>query len=98
MVISGAETLVRGGAREEEALQLEREAQMQLDPYGELLQPPKEPSKEYATFDGGVDLARMGFAPTGQTRKVVKRKEGVETASQQEGSADSASAVMEVIC
>lgn len=86
---AGAEALVRGGERQVEALQLEREAEMQgLDPYGELLEPPKEPSKEYAAFDGGVDLAKMGFAPGGQTRKAVRRKDVTEASAGQDGAAE----------
>ncbi|KAL8434524.1 hypothetical protein Efla_000040 [Eimeria flavescens] len=78
-VATGAETLVRGGERQLEAMQLEREVEMHgIDPYGELLQPPKEPSKEYASYDGGVDLARMGFAPEGAARKAIRRRDGAQ--------------------
>lgn len=74
-----------GGEGAAGALQLEAEAKMgDLDPYGDLLEPPKLPPKEYATFDGGVDLAKLGLASGGQTRKVIKKADGTEPSAQQE--------------
>lgn len=55
------------------------------DPYGELLEPPKEPSKEYAAFDGGVDLSRIGFSRGVQTRKAIRRRDGTEDTGHREG-------------
>lgn len=82
---------MRGSDRQVEAMQLERETKLlELDPYGELLEPPKSPEKEYTSFDGGVDLVKMGLASPGQTRTTLKKK-GKESADEQEageGSAD----------
>ncbi|KAL8453464.1 hypothetical protein Emag_001837 [Eimeria magna] len=93
---TGAETLVRGGERQVEAQRLEQELEMHgIDPYGDLLEPPKEPSKEYAAYDGGVDLARMGFASEAVAKRAIRRKEGAEGQDVQEGSAGSAPATLE---
>ncbi|KAL8433568.1 hypothetical protein ACSSS7_003787 [Eimeria intestinalis] len=95
-VPTGAETLVRGGERQVEAQRLEQELGVHgIDPYGDLLEPPKEPSKEYAAYDGGVDLAKMGFASEAVAKKAIRRKEGVEGQDVQESSAGSATATLE---
>lgn len=68
-----------------------------LDSYNSILEPPKEPSKEFAAYDGGVDLVKMGLAPSSdQTRKAVKKKEEVRFDAQQEVLAESAKAISEV--
>lgn len=94
-VAPGAEALVRGGERQAEAEQLQREAQAQLDPYGDLLEPPKEPSKEYTAFDGGVDLSRMGFTSGIQVRKAIRKKDGAEAYGQQEAAEETSAGVAE---
>ncbi|CDJ30589.1 LOW QUALITY PROTEIN: uncharacterized protein EMH_0006870 [Eimeria mitis] len=84
-VPAGRDPVMRGGERAAEAMQLDAEAKLlDLDPYAALLEPPKVPAKEYATFDGGVDLVKMGLAAGAQARKVIKKTDETEPSAPQE--------------
>ncbi|OEH75123.1 C2 domain-containing protein [Cyclospora cayetanensis] len=83
-VPAGTEPVMAGGRMDVNYAQELDQGFQGLDPYGELLEPPKVLPKEYVEFDGGVDLARMGLATGGQRSKVIRKKEPTDVSALQE--------------